>query len=88
MNGAFLYQWVLATDSGERRDAIQALNHASLCRLAEWLSKEEPQDESTSEVLSLCLVEGFSRFVKEWRGQDVPATFEEEQRRKVREVMG
>ena len=85
MSGAFLYQWVLASASGERMEAIQALNDVSLCRLAGWLEKDFVEGETTGDVLGMCLVEGHRRFSAQlgWKieegeqGQDVPATKEE-----------
>lgn len=77
MNGSFLYQWVLASASGDWADAVRALNHVSLCRLADFLLKNHIEGETTGDVLGMCLVEQAIRFSRQWRGQVVPATKEE-----------
>jgi hypothetical protein len=77
MNGRFLYLWVLASASGERMEAIQALSHASLCRLADFLIKDHTAGETSGDVLGMCLVEQADRFARQWREQVVPATNEE-----------
>jgi hypothetical protein len=95
MSASFLYQWVLASPSGERMEAIQALNHESLCSLAGFLFKNHIAGETTGDVLGMCLVEQAKRFVASVCDRRIledlgPANLanEEEQRRKVREVMG
>ena len=87
MTAPFLYAWVLATAREDRHAAVQALNDKSLCRLSGWLALSYSESDATGEVLGMCLVEQAERFAKtqDFKMQDARA---EEQRRKVREVMG
>ena len=80
MSGQFLYQWVLATAPADRMDAVRALNDASLCRLSGLLGREYDENETTGEVLGMCIVEQAVRFVRATveRGLEVPATLEKE----------
>lgn len=63
MNGAFLFQWMLASE--DRQDAINALNPKSLCQLWAWLIQNVEKHESAEQMLALVIMEQSNRYVRE-----------------------
>ena len=63
MSGAFLFQWVLASE--ERADAINALNPKSLCKLWAWLIQNVDKHDSAEQILALVIMEQSNRYVRE-----------------------
>ncbi len=76
MNGEAIFKWVLA--GPDKAECVRVLPDEWLRRLSGFLSLDYDENGVTGELLGMCMVEIFWRFLKqpEPQGQVVPATEE------------